>query len=95
MDKSEELKKRYKRISNEIREVLIEIWDPVNVKKAGDRENEYDSYIGGIYDLLMKQNTAKKIAKHLSNLEKIYFGFEASPESLMNVAQELIKIDVK
>jgi len=95
MDKSEELKKRYKRISSAIREVLVNYWDPVNINKSGGSGNEYDSYIGGIYDLLMKHITAKKIAMHLSNIEKDYFGFETSPESLLNVAQELIKIDVK
>jgi hypothetical protein len=94
MDRSEELKKRYKRITNEIRNVLINNWDPVNIKEDGNRGNEYDSYIGGIYDLLMEHAPAKKISTHLSSVEKIYLGFEASPKSLLDVAEELMKIDV-
>ena len=95
MDRSEELKKRYKRICNEIREILFNYWDPVNIKETGSIGNEYDSYIGGIYDLLMQHIPARKMAKHLSDIEKNYFGFEATPESLLTVAQELVKIDVK
>jgi hypothetical protein len=45
--------------------------------------------------MLMQHIPAKTIAKHLSNIEKNYLGFEASPESLLTVAQELLKIDIK
>ena len=92
---SEELKLRYKRICNEIREVVINFWDPMNIKKTGSIGNEYDSYIGGIYDLLMEHASAKKLANHLSHIEKNYLGYDATPQSLLNVALELIKIDVK
>lgn len=92
---STELKMRYKRICNEIRKVIIEFWDPMNIKNAGSTGNEYDGYIGGIYDLLMEHASGKKIANHLSLIEKNYMGYEATPQSLLAIAKELIKIDVK
>jgi hypothetical protein len=41
--------KQADRIMDDIRQVLLKEWDPVGVGKDTDIQDEYDSYIGGIY----------------------------------------------
>lgn len=57
-----------RRIQTEIRDVLIDIWDPIGVKDFAPRD-EYDSYIGKIYGLLRGGATDQQIAAELLGIE--------------------------
>ena len=45
------------RVRNEIRSVLADIWDPLDVKNGRYSRSEYESYIYDVYRLLAKGAT--------------------------------------
>ena len=76
-----------------IRQVLLRNWDPIGVLEESKAQDEYDTYIGGIYRLLYNSASAEEIASHLANIDKNSMGMPLQPiESLTPVALELKKI---
>jgi hypothetical protein len=53
------------RIRGEIRQVLLEYWDPIGIKDEPNAQDEYDSYLGGIYELLIGGATDEELSNHL------------------------------
>jgi hypothetical protein len=85
-----------KRITDEIRQVLIEQWDPIGVMDDPEwPRDEYDSYIGELYRYLARGESAEFIARHLCHLEESMMGLGRLPESVrLPVARALKAIDV-
>jgi hypothetical protein len=54
-----------KRISSDIRGVLLNFWDPIGIKNEPIAQDEYNSYIGGVYELLKRSCTDEELAAHL------------------------------
>jgi hypothetical protein len=52
-----------------IRHVLMEKWDPIGVTDVPEAADEYDSYIGGVYELLERGAPAADIAAYLREIE--------------------------
>lgn len=81
-------------IQDEIRSVLNADWDPIGV--VGDGINdEYDSYIGRIYSLLLSGASEQDIAQHLLSIEVDWMGLTGTPmDQLRTVAAMLIKLQL-
>jgi hypothetical protein len=69
IDKGESL-----RIMAEIRNVFMDVWDPIGVKDLGAPRDEYDGYIGTIYGLLRQGTTDKEISAELLRIEREQMG---------------------
>jgi hypothetical protein len=54
-----------RRIRSEIRRVLLQHWDPIGIRDEPNAQDEYDSYLGGIYELLVRGASDEEIANHL------------------------------
>ena len=50
-----------RRVNDEIRQVLVKIWDPIGIKDEPRAQDEYDSYIEGVFNLLAKRASQKEI----------------------------------
>jgi hypothetical protein len=59
-----------RRIRVEIRNVLMDVWDPIGVKDLGAPRDEYDGYIGKIYGLLTRGAPDEEIAQELLRIER-------------------------
>ena len=57
------------RLWREINEILFRDWDPIGVNGEPQCEDEYESYIGGIYRLVTGGADSVKLAQHLVRLE--------------------------
>lgn len=68
-------KERSRRIRSEILNVLMTQWDPIGVKDKPMAADEYDLYIGDIYDLLTNNVHAQAISNHLREIEVKRMGF--------------------
>lgn len=44
-------------------------WDPIGVSDTPEAADEYDSYIGDIYDLIQSNASAAQIAAYLRHVE--------------------------
>jgi hypothetical protein len=54
-----------RRIRVEIRHVLLNVWDPLGVKDEPDAQDEYDGYIGRLYELLVSKAPQSKLVDYL------------------------------
>ncbi len=77
----------------QMRRVLLEEWDPIGIVNEPMAQDEYDSYLGGLYDLLAGNATEAEIAQHLNEVETVNMGGNARPfDELLSVAQSLKRI---
>jgi hypothetical protein len=44
-------------------------WDPIGVNEVPEAADEYDSYIGGVYELLVEGAPEEKIGLYLRQIE--------------------------
>lgn len=68
-----------RRIRVAIRHVLLEKWDPIGVKNEPFAQDEYDAYVGEIYELLVTKAPDSKIAEYLWGVAREDMGL--GPES--------------
>jgi len=88
-------KDRALRIQTEIRSVLMADWDPINVKDEPMAADEYDSYIGGVYGLLMRNASDEEISDHLREIEIKSMGYaEEQVPNYLGVATTLKRISL-
>ncbi|HXX18754.1 MAG TPA: hypothetical protein VEJ46_05085 [Candidatus Acidoferrum sp.] len=81
------------RILREIRSVLLEVWDPIGVRKYPQAQDEYDGYIGRIFALLLEQSSDDAILDYLFWAVKEHMGFEqAKREDMLPTVQALRNI---
>ena len=77
-------------IQGGIRTLLLQEWDPIGVLEIPEAWDEYDAYIGGVYQLLASGADARAIAEHLLRIENLQMGLGSrSVESLLPVAERL------
>ena len=82
-------------IQSQIREILLRDWDPIGVRDEARAQDEYDSYIGGVYRLLASGASPHTVAEHLAHVEAEQMGLGLAADKLMGVATKLCALDVK
>jgi hypothetical protein len=86
-------KSRIRAAKLQMRRVLLEEWDPIGIADEPRAQNEYDGYLGDIYDLLSSDVSEAEIALCLNQFETVTMGItERSFDKLLSVAQSLKRI---
>ncbi len=80
-------------IQESIRHILFYDWDPIGINDSAP-DNEYDSYVGGIYRLLASCVSEYQIIEHLRQLEIVKMEVSSNREKLKDVAEKLMKLNV-
>jgi hypothetical protein len=87
-------KERSREIRCAIRNVFVEIWDPIGVMSDPTwPRDEYDGYIGRTFELLVTGGSDEKIFDHLAWAEG-RMGMSSSRVSLRTVVEALRGIDL-
>jgi hypothetical protein len=85
-------KERSREVRVQIRKVFNEVWDPIGVMKDPEwPRDEYDGYIGGMFELLTSNATDQEIDDYLCKCAA-YMGMDASKSSHADVIDALRKI---
>ncbi len=83
-------------IEESIRQVLLHDWDPIGVRDVPEAQHEYDSYVGGVYRLLVSGASEQQVADHLWRIETDAMGLSALDRArFAPVARKLRALDVK
>ena len=84
-------KREERRISDEIRQSLVKVWDRLAIKDEPQAQDEYDSYIGGVFHLLVKRGSVKEIEDYLSKVieEQIEININPQKDSTHEAAKAL------
>lgn len=86
-----------KKIFDCLHHALIGEWDPIDVKNTSELQDEYDSYIPKLYQIISKSNSADKIFDYLWWLETDYIGITDSgnacaKKATVEFARKLFKL---
>ena len=82
------------RIRVQIRHVLLEVWDPIGVRDMPEAQDEYDSYLGEIFQLLTTGGTDEQIADYLWNQANDHMGSSIAREQMYPTVAALRKIQI-
>ena len=87
-------KAQSRRIRKQIHDVLLETWDPIGIKDEPNAQDEYDGYIGKLYDLLTSGASDSEIMDYLHWSVYETIGLDATRDDMLPTLSELRKIDV-
>jgi hypothetical protein len=72
-----------------IRLIFLEDWDPIGLGEYPQAQDEYDSYLGGVYKLLVQGASVPEIVRHLNEIECVSMGLTPDELRLVAVAEKL------
>lgn len=75
-----------------IQKALIEEWDPIGVGYLPEAQDEYDSYISMIYELLILQKPKSEIFEYLWWAETEHMGLKGEKIKTEKFVQRLIDL---
>jgi hypothetical protein len=81
-----------RRIRNEIRHVLLTVWDPIGVADVPECADEYDCCLGGVYQLLTQNGSDDQLAEYLWKQANEHMGLGCSKEAMKPTVQALRQI---
>jgi hypothetical protein len=87
-------KEQSREVRRAIRKVFVEVWDPIRVMDDPTwPRDEYDGYIGPVFELLVTGGSDKQIIEHLLwAIDRM--GMDGSRASLQEVVAALRSIDL-
>ena len=95
MASDEQRIRRAKAIQKSIAIVLLHNWDPIGVEDVPEAQDEYDSYVGGVYRLLASRCSADDLIDYLTKIETDMMGLSPPPrEHLRALADRLLGLNV-
>jgi hypothetical protein len=83
-----------RRIRTEIRDVLLQVWDPIGVRDEPNAQDEYDSYVPGIFELLTAGASDECLGKHLLRIVNEQMELPANGENMENTIAALRQIEL-
>jgi hypothetical protein len=75
-----------------IREILMRDWDPIGVAGVHEADDEYDSYIGDIYVMLVRREPVHKLIDYLWWAETTNMGLFGNRQRTERVARLLAEV---
>ncbi|MGD8520816.1 MAG: hypothetical protein PVF56_06690 [Desulfobacterales bacterium] len=87
-----DFKLRAKRYHNAIKMILLKEWDPIGVSDIPEANDEYDSYVSGVYKRLISRSTQKELYDFLWEVETQHMGLIGNRSHTEAIAKKLIKL---
>jgi hypothetical protein len=78
----------------EIRSVLLQVWDLIGIKDEPHAQDEYDSYLGGVYELLVGGASDDSIKEHLWRIVTDRMELPAKKNEMAKTVEALRQIQV-
>jgi hypothetical protein len=85
-------KNESRRIRIEIRQVLLNVWDPIGVKDEPNAQNEYDCCLGSLFHLLTSGATDDDIGEYLWRQGTEHMGLQLKKEQMYPTVAALRQI---
>ena len=84
---------RAKRYHKAIHDILIKDWDPIGVANETAAQDEYDSYIPGVYKLLIRRAPVRDLFEYLWQVETDHMGLHGNRGHTEEIARKLHRIN--
>jgi hypothetical protein len=86
-------KEQSREVRRAIRRVFLEVWDPIRISDEPNAQDEYDGYIGRVFELLSSGGTDAEIVEYL-DWAVARMGMDGSRVSLQAVVLALRQIAI-
>jgi hypothetical protein len=87
--------RRARTIQESIHDILLRDWDPIGINDVSEAQDEYDSYIGGVYRLVASHYSIDQLVDYLATIESQTMGLDVpNRERLTRVANQLLALDL-
>jgi hypothetical protein len=73
----------------ELRELLMQWWDPIGVRGVPEARGEYDSYMGPIVSLLERGGSIDELASYLVEIETDRMGMKPDKKTDLDAASRI------
>jgi hypothetical protein len=85
-----------RRIRVQIRHVLMDVWDPIGVKDEPNAQDEYDGYVGRLFELLVSDAPDTELIEHLYWAAHDRMGLDSARRSdMLSTVEALRKIELR
>jgi len=91
-ERRKKYKDRAKQYHDAIKQILIKEWDPIGVKDVPEAQDEYDSYVPGVYKLLIRRESEEKIFRYLWKIETDFMALCGNRNHTKAIAHKLAKL---
>jgi hypothetical protein len=88
-------KDRARRYHQAIREILLRDWDPIEVGAVAQAQDEYDSYIPGIYGRLIHRISEQELFDHLWQIETEHMGLFGNRGKTQQAVRKLLLLNTQ
>ena len=72
-----------RRIRVAIRRVLLEVWDPIGVRDEPNAQDEYDHYLGDVFEMLTTGAPDDELKKYLNWVSAERMGMREATDEIM------------
>ena len=87
-------KQESRRIRQEIQRVLLDVWDPIGIQNEPNAQDEYDSYLGGIFGLLVSGASDEDLTTQLWQIATDQMGLSPKRNDMASTVRALRKIQL-
>ena len=88
-------KERARRYHHAIREILLRAWDPIGVGDVAEAQDEYDTYIPGIYGRLIHRIPEQELFDHLWQIEAQQMGLAGDRGKTQQAVRKLLLLNTQ
>ena len=75
-----------------IRTMLLTEWDQIGISHIPEAQDEYDSYVGGIYRMLIAHVNRAELLTHLWQIETEHMGLSGDRQHTEAVVDRLLRL---
>ena len=95
MSDNRERARRYHQSIPAIREILLHDWDPIGVRDIPEAQDEYDSYIPGIYGRLIHRISESDLFDYLRQIESQQMGLAGDRGKTQQAVKKLLLLNTQ
>ncbi|WP_435639944.1 hypothetical protein [Micavibrio aeruginosavorus] len=77
-----------------IQKILLNEWDPIGIRDIAEAQDEYDSYVPDICEMISSQKTQSEILDFLWNVETEHMGLCGNKKKSEKIAERLFNLSV-
>ena len=84
---------RARTLGKAIRVALLHEWDPIGIADVPEAQDEYDSYVQPVYELLVTHQPEPEILRYLWWLETVHIGLPGNRKVTERFAKRLMLLE--
>jgi hypothetical protein len=75
-----------------VSQILMNEWDPIDIKNVPEAATEYEAYVHPIAERIASRTTVDQLAQHLMEIERDMMGLTPRADRARHVAEVLLRL---